>query len=158
MKADRSLPATNFDPLLASKRCSACNSVVQYNDKLCHFCGADLSVRVCPYCMKSIPFDEDPCHFCGHLEPAELPDRHVAESGSSHKSDIFWLVIILAVALAMIIWPAANQPDVSACEPDHEISCFLETYWGVSGGVLLITLSMLSVVLSAITKHLTHRG
>ncbi len=141
-----------------AKKCPGCRAEVYADEKVCYFCGADLSVRMCPYCLKSIPLDEDPCHFCGHLEPAELPNKPIAESGWSHKSDIFWFAVILALALAMILWPVANQPNVSACEPDHEISCFLETSWGASGGVLLITLSMLSLVLSAITKHLTHRG
>ena len=158
MITDKDLLET--DPHLAeySKTCPICHTPACSNDRICHTCNADLDTRVCPVCMKTVPAGEDPCHYCGHLEPAIPPERISSEYQRSNAVDKSLFIIFLVLALAMIIWPMANQPSPSTCQPDEEISCFIETSWGVPGGIFLITLCTLSLILSAISNPLRHRG
>ena len=158
MTTDKDLPET--DPHLAeySKTCPICHAPAYANDRICHTCGADLHTRVCPVCMRTIPAGEDPCHYCGHLEPGIPAERTGSEYPRSNAVDKSLFILFLVLALAMIISPAGNQPDPSTCLPDEEITCFIETSWGVSGGIFLITLCMISLILSAISNRLRLRG
>jgi Double zinc ribbon len=158
MTTDKDLPETDLHRAEHSKTCPICHTPACSNDRICHTCGVDLSIRVCPVCLKTIPADEDPCHYCGHLEPAIPPESTGFDYPRSNAVDKSLFITFLVLALAMIIWPRANQPSPSTCLHDEEISCFFETSWGVSGGIYLITFCMLSLILSAISSRLRHRG
>jgi len=108
--------------------------------------------------MKTVPAGEDPCHYCGHLEPAIPAEMISSEYPRSNAVDKSLFITFLVLALAMIIWPMANQPNPSTCPPDEEISCFIETSWGVSGGIFILILCMISLILSAISSRLWRRG
>jgi len=158
MTTDKDLLET--DPHVAeySKTCPTCHTPACSNDRICHTCGADLYLRVCPVCLRTVPADEDPCHYCGHLEPAIPAEMISSEYPRSNAVDKSLFITFLVLALAMIIWPMANQPNPSTCPPDEEISCFIETSWGVSGGIFILILCMISLILSAISSRLWRRG
>ncbi len=112
-------------------------------------------MRICPYCQNSIPNDEDPCHHCGRLEPAEpriKPSRQV-----NNCLEIAFLVLVFALGLAMIIWPKTAIPDISTCGPDGEIACFIETYWGVAGGIYLMILAFACASLVLLTRFINRK-
>ncbi len=111
--------------------------------------------RVCPYCLKSIPIQEDPCHYCGRLEPAARVPK--LSQQASNCMEVVFLIFVVGLGLAMIIWPKVNISNNWSCEPDTEISCFIVTSWGVPGGVFLIGLASLCVGLHFLTRYLRNR-
>ncbi len=112
-------------------------------------------MKICPYCLQSIPNDEDPCHYCGHLEPGTPPTKPFPRAGNC--VEITFLIFVFVMGLAMIIWPKTAIPDISSCGPDGEISCFIETHWGVTGGIYLMILSFVCTSLVLLTRFINRK-